>query len=255
MKINFLAVRIRMRHVGKPAAQSLGTGVLIGVVCLLGVGRAHAGDARIAALTAEVAALSAEAGRLDDANQIRKLQRAFGYYIDKGYWQDAADLFADDATFESGVDGVYVGKARIAKLLVRQGGGNPGPGLPYGQFNHHMQLQPVVHVAADGRSAKARWRELALVGQFKKYAAWGDGIYENEYVKQDGIWKIEKLHYYPNFLAPYKGGWARLEPLAGDWKSEVAKGFPADLPPTALYKPFPDVYVPPFHYKNPVTGQ
>src|SRR4051794_29855874 len=95
--------------------------------------------ARIAALKARISALSSEAQRLEDINAVKKLQRAFGYYIDRGYWQEAADLFAENATFETGVDGVYVGKAHIRELLVRQGGGHPGPGLPYGQFNHHMQ--------------------------------------------------------------------------------------------------------------------
>jgi sugar lactone lactonase YvrE len=216
---------------------------------------AEADSARIAALEAKVAALSAEAGRLEDANAVRKLQRAFGYYVDKGYWQEASDLFAEDATFETGVDGVYVGKPRIHQLLVRQGGGHEGPGLPFGQFNHHMQLQPVVHVATDGHSAKGRWRELALLGQFQQSAAWGDGIYENDYVEADGVWKIKSVHYYPNFVAPYKGGWVTLGPVSSDWKSATAKAFPADRPPTVTYEPYPNLYAPPFHYKNPVTGR
>src|ERR1700723_1189923 len=108
------------------------------IATLLGGGASRAGEAdsaRIAALETKVTALSAEVGRLEDANAVRKLQRAFGYYVDKGYWHEASDLFADDATFETGVDGVYVGKARIHQLLVRQGGGHEGPGLPYGQMN------------------------------------------------------------------------------------------------------------------------
>ncbi len=228
------------------------------VVALAAAGLYHpalaADAARITALNAKIATLTAAATRLDDINSVKKLQRAYGYYLDKGYWQEAADLFADDATLEAGVDGVYVGKARILERLVKEGGGNPGPGLPYGQLNHHMQLQPVVHVSADGRTAKARWREMALLGQFQKYAAWGDGIYENEYVKDGGVWKIKTAHFYPNFVAPYKGGWVTLQPVTGDWKSAVAQALPADRPPTVTYKPYPDVYTPPFHYKNPASG-
>jgi hypothetical protein len=236
-------------------ALAVGMGGLM--LCITG-GAALAGSAdaaRIAALKAKVAALSAEAQLLEDTNAVKKLQRAFGYYIDRGYWQEAADLFAEDATFETGVDGVYVGKAHIRGLLIRQGGGHPGPGLPYGQFNHHMQLQPVIDIAADGHTAKGRWRELALLGQFHQYAAWGDGIFENEYVKDGGVWKIQKVRFYPNFVAPYKGGWAKLQPVTGDWKSDTAKAMPADRPPTASYKPYPENYTPPFHYKNPVTNR
>jgi SnoaL-like domain len=204
--------------------------------------------AQSAALEARIAALSHEADRLTDISLVKRLQRAYGYYIDRGYWQEAAELFLDDATYETGVDGVYVGKRRILEFLVRQGGGNPGPGLPYGQLNHRMQLQPVIHVAADGRAAQGRWRELALLGQFKKYAAWGDGVYENRYVKKEGTWRIGALHFYPNFVAPYEGGWAALKAVAPDWRSDAGKSFAPDRPPTVSYRPFPDYHVPPFHY-------
>lgn len=240
-------------HRGPRVTQYLAC-LLLGVVPLAH-GAVAAENRHIAALRAKIASLAGEVQRLEDANSIRKLQCAFGYYLNKGYWHEAADLFADNATMEVGVDGVYVGKAHILARLVREGGGNPGPGLPYGQLNIRMQLQPVIDIARDGKTAKGRWRELALLGQFHKYAAWGDGIYENEYVKEDGVWKISKLHYFPNFVAPYKGGWAVLKPVTGDWKSQVGKELPADLPPTVVYKPFPDVFVPPFHYKNPVTGR
>src|SRR5665213_39818 len=149
----------------------------------------HGQSARAATMAASIETQSAEADALGDIDAIKKLQRAYGYYLDRGFWDEAADLFAAQATFESGVDGLYVGQARIREYLIRQGGGNAGPGLPYGQYNHHMQLQPVVHVAPEGGSARARWRELAVMGQYKVSADWGEGIYENSYVKEDGVWK------------------------------------------------------------------
>ncbi|MGH8259903.1 MAG: nuclear transport factor 2 family protein, partial [Steroidobacteraceae bacterium] len=199
-------------------------------------------------LQVEVRALHTEADRIRDTNAVEKLQRAYGYYIGKGYWDDAADLFTADATMEVGVDGVYVGRAHIRERLIRAGGGNPGPGLPYGQINHRMQLQPLVDVAPDGMTAKGRWREIALLGHYHHDAEWGAGVYENEYVKQNGVWKIAKLHYYPSFVAPYALGWAKLAPVSGDWKSATGKAFPADRPPTVEYEPFPQTFTPPFHY-------
>ena len=205
-------------------------------------------EAAARSLATTLSTLESRARALADVEAIEKLQRAYGYYLSRGYWDEAADLFADDATFESGVDGVYIGKAHIRERLIREGGGHPGPGLPYGQLNERLQLQPVVHLSADGLSARGRWRELAMLGQFHERAEWGSGIYENEYVKQGGIWRIAHLHYFPHFVAPYDSGWARLPSVTGDWVSAAGRALPADRPPSVRYQPFPALFTPPFHY-------
>ena len=32
-------------------------------------------------------------------------------------------------------------------------------------------------------------------------------MFENEYVRQGGVWKIAEAHYYPEFDGPYDTGW------------------------------------------------
>lgn len=169
----------------------------------------------LAAVTAAAApaapaapSLEAQTSGLEDVNAIRKLQRAYGNYLEKGYWSQAADLFAADASFSTGAT-TLSGKAAILNHLVQQGGGHPGPGLPYGQYNRTLELQPLVQVGSDGRSARARWHELNLTGQYKTSAAWNLGTYENTYIKDGGVWRIRSQHYYSAFAAPYAGGWAR----------------------------------------------
>jgi hypothetical protein len=201
----------------------------------------------------QVDALTARVVRLEGARAVKKLQRAFGYYVDRGLWDEAADLFADAGTIEIGADGVYVGKARIRDYLKALHGGQDG--LIYGQLNEWVTLQPVVDVAADGRSAKARWRDLGMLGQYKQHAEWRDGIYENDYVNEGGVWKIRSLHLFVNFVAPYEKGWARLKPGEGLVQSAASKAMPADRPPTTGYAPFPASQLPPFHAANPVTGK
>jgi hypothetical protein len=214
-------------------------------------------EGRRTELRERLSRLEAEAQRREDCLAVIRLQRAYGFYIDKGYWREAADLFAEDATYEHGVDGVYVGRERIHQLIVRMAGGNPGPGLPFGQLNEHFQLQPVITFAEDGMSAEGRWHILSMTGQYGEHAEWGEGICENRYGKEQGVWTIAAHRFYPNFTAPYEGGWASLQPVenAARWRSPQLADFPPDRPPTLTYKPYPDLFVPPFHYAHPVTGK
>ena len=75
---------------------------------------------------------------------------------------------------------------------------------------------------------------------------------QNEYVKQNGIWKIRSLHYYTSFATPYEKGWAKeVMPT----RREVARGFEPDKPPSVQYEAFPKYFVPPFHFSHPVRTQ
>ena len=224
-------------------------GLLVGLA-LCSASYAQSDAVRVAALQARISALAAETQYVESITQIQRLGRAFGYYTDKGYFGEAADLFVDDGTFQWGVDGVYRGKARIRELLTRHGGGSmkEGPGLPFGRLNLRMQLQPVVTIAADGSTARARWREWGLLGEYRKAIFWGDAVIEDSYVRQDGVWKIAARQYYQNFVAPYQGGWAALQPAGGKGQTPVAKEFPPDAAVPNAYEPFPAVFVPPYHY-------
>ena len=223
------------------------------ILICLAVALAPPVHAQSESIEAEIAALTARVEKLEAARAIKKLQRAFGFYVDRGLWGEAADLFADDGTIEIGIDGVYVGKERIREYLKRLHGGQEG--LIYGQLNEWVTLQPAVFVGEDGRSATARWRDHGMLGQYKQHAEWRDGIYENTYVREDGVWKIQSLHLFVNFVAPYEKGWARLKPGEGLVRSEASRAFPPDRPSTATYRPFPEVNVAPFQALHPVTGK
>ncbi|HTV77401.1 MAG TPA: nuclear transport factor 2 family protein [Steroidobacteraceae bacterium] len=184
---------------------------------------------------------------LDDAQKIENLQRIYGYYIDRALWDQAADLFAPDATIESGQQGVYVGKRRVRDFLALSG----PQGLKWGWMNDHMQLQPIVDVAPDGLTARSRSRELDLLGHVGGKGQWMEGIYENTYVKRHGVWMFKSLHFYPTFITDYDKGWA----LDAEPVPTASSTLPPDRPPTEIYGIYPTAYVPPFHYPNPVTGE
>ena len=203
--------------------------------------------ARVAALETKLAALEREMVLLEDTKAIKRLQRAYGYYADKKLAGEIAELFAADATAEIGGLGVFVGKPRIGELydfLL-------GTGLEEGELYNHLILQGVVHVAPDGNTAKGRWRALIQLGEHGESAVWSEGPYENEYVKQDGVWKISKLHWYATLAAPYDPGWHRAQiPLASP-----SPDLPPDRPPSEIYQSYPSAYLPMYHYDNPVSGR
>jgi hypothetical protein len=159
------------------------------------------------------------------------------------------DLFSGNATLEYARDGVYKGKEKIREYFYALGGNKSG--LREGQLNEHFQLMPVITLSNDGLTAKGRWRDLSLQGKYGKAAFWGEGPYENEYVKEDGVWKISKLCWFQTVLVPYEGGWAKNEDTNhGIYVSETLK---PDIPYKKGFGYWPETFLPPFHFKNPVA--
>lgn len=185
--------------------------------------------------------------RLEDQVAIETLQASFGYYFDKGLWDEAASLFTRRGRFEYGQRGVYVGRARIERAMLLFG----PEGLAPGHLNNHMMLQGVVVVAEDGQSATGRWQGMVMLGEPGRNGVWGVGIYENRYAREDGVWKIASLHFYPAAFTDYDKGWLQSQiPMAGQ-----SALFPPDEPPSEVYRALPGVFVPPFSYRHPVTGE
>jgi hypothetical protein len=201
--------------------------------------------AELTDMKAQLAAAQRLAQRADDWTQIANLQATYGFYVDKMRWDDAADLFAKEASLEIAGRGLFTGQDRIRTYLHALGK------FEYGTLYNHMQLQPVIHVAEDGQSAKARWRSFIQVAHLGKEARWGEATYENAYVKQDGKWRIQKLHAFITYYVEFDKGWNK-----GGVELPLKLGdLDPDAPPTVKYGAFPDVFVPPYHYDNPVSGR
>jgi len=199
---------------------------------------------QVAALRDRIDNLEKRAQAAEDNLAIANLQRAYGYYVDKSQWEHVADLFARDAVLEINGRGRFIGHTRIREYMRHFG--PPKHGL----LMNHMQLQPVIHVDPDGLHGNARVRALMMVGQMGDHAMWGEAIYENAYVKEDGVWKIARLKAWQVFYTPYDKGWAEeVSPLLSEFGD-----FPPDEPIEA-YPVFPDYFCPPYHYRNPVSGR
>ena len=201
-------------------------------------------EATVAELAERLAAVERRAQAAEDHLAVANLQRAYGYSVDKSCWEHVADLFARDAVLEINGRGRFIGHERIREYMRHFG--PPRDGL----LMNHMQLQPLIHVEADGTRAHARVRALMMVGQYGDHAMWGEAIYENAYVKEDGVWKIAKLKAYQVLYTPYDKGWAlEVSPLLSEFGD-----FPPDEP-IEPYPVYPEYFCPPFHYRNPVSGR
>jgi SnoaL-like domain len=195
----------------------------------------------------ELSILRAEVAALRDKDAIITLQTAYGYYVDKAQWDEAADLFARDATLEIAARGQFRGQDRIRAYL------HALPPLTHGTVFNHMQLQPLitVGVGGDGDQAKGRWRAIMEVGFVGAEELCGEATYENAYIREDGVWKIAKLHAFVTYYVRWNEGWSKGGVPMGTELSEMKP----DAPQTVDYGSFPEVYIPPYHYPNPVTGK
>jgi hypothetical protein len=160
-------------------------------------------DDEAAASTAD---LEARARRLDDETRLSNLQHAFGYYLDRKLWDDAADLFADQGMLEIGKQGGNVGREQIRKALEATYG---GPGLKRGELFDHVLLGTVVAISPDGSKATARSTSLGMIGQNGQGAHWDLGTIETSFVRSARGWSISALRYAPRMAADYDKGWAK----------------------------------------------
>ncbi len=203
--------------------------------------------ARAASAPERGADLVRRAQRLADEQAVLNLQRAYGYYLDRGMWRQVADLFAPDGTREVGQAGVYVGRERIRRSLAPSG----KEGLREGELNDHLQLEPIVDVSPDGRTAHARIFELAFVGGGGEPARLVQNVAENEYVRRGDAWMIQSMHVFTILATDYAQGWGKSALPA----PAASTTLPPDRPSSVAYEVYPKVYTPPLHFGNASTGR
>jgi len=221
-------------------------------------------ETEVADLRRELDGVRNELGVLQDVKAVRELQFKYGYYMDKCLFPAIVDLFADDAVLYF-LGGIYRGKAGARRLY----GGATGLNGPVdGLLFEHLIVQDIVDVAPDRQTALGRFRTFMQGGVHETHpnpppnipaAFWEGGVYENQYVKDKGVWKIKVFNYRVVWQADYDKGWARssVNPLM---VSTQTKTFPEnprgpDEIAAAPAPRWPKQGVHPFHYPHPVTGE
>ncbi|MBN1975209.1 MAG: nuclear transport factor 2 family protein [Sedimentisphaerales bacterium] len=210
-----------------------------------------AGAAVSAALAATVPAMSMPTGKLEnmeDENQIRRLHHTYETLLNKGSYENLADLFVHDGEVIFN-GGIFKGKDKgIQRLFCN----HFSPGMtgkmiiPAPGFELDNELyQDKVEIAADRRSATAQFSYSIQAGSpiisdsvLIKMARlqgegimkwWEGGIYNVSYVKdmKSGKWKIQRLEYKTLSKADYKPGRSYAKPIDIPAFSKVYPSDPA----------------------------
>jgi len=206
-------------------------------------------EAKIKSLESEVKALKKQMQRLDDIEAIKRLQCAYGYYLEHWMGDEIIDCFAKDNPEVAGtfVEGTYKGPEGIRRYFGRMKETPP-------EFLHMvMQVSPVITVDENGKTAYGRW--YGYGGILSKAAQPLDPammavIYEMDYIKENGVWKILKLRLQMHYAYP-----TRMPQPPPDGKQQAPR---MQLNPDewAQYDTqYPSGYIYPFHFVHPVTGK
>jgi hypothetical protein len=138
--------------------------------------------------------------RLEDLEEIRRLQALYCRYSDRGFANAGTDpealaqLFVADGVWE--VEGGDVrGRAAIAARLRR-----------FGPFGFHLTVNG--DVVVDGDEAHARWHALVPATSLDDRAVWTAGVYDTELARTADGWRFVRVSFSAAFRAPYDEGWA-----------------------------------------------
>jgi hypothetical protein len=226
-------------------------------------------EARIGALEKKLETQEKKLTLLEDIEAIKRLQKAYNYYVEHMLGDAIIDCFSDsDEVVLNWLEGQWLGKDGVRRYFARIASGEGPRG-----FSH--QLIPsagLITVDSDGKHAKGRWYVIggnftSDKGEVKNGGSIISGIYEMGYIKEDSVWKILSIYWVIPWVVRIPQGWSMPEHIG----SMFVKGrgtAPQDedgspRPPI----PVPDIpvdpkdlryvsgFIFPFHFTHPVTGK
>jgi hypothetical protein len=211
-------------------------------------------EARLALLEHQIKDQEKKLTRLEDIEAIKKLQKAYGYYVERMMHQEIIDCFSDSPEVTlNWLEGQWLGKTGVKRYFSRSGDA-PDP-----LFQHQvMQIAGIVDIEPDGQRANGRWYAfggifMARDGNVRR--SFVSGIYEMEYIKEFGIWKILKIKWVIPYAVRIAEGWNTPEDVTAPFYNDEYKGSKPDIPVDRADLRYVSGYVFPFHYKHPVTGK
>lgn len=153
-------------------------------------------------LISRLEALETRVRTLEDTDAIRNLKARYAELCDDNYNPDGiAELFVEDAVWESGQLGRFEGREAIRGFFQ--------DASEIFTFAIHYSLNSQIEVTGD--TAKARWYLFmpCTVGDGNR-AMWRAGIDDEEYVRVNGQWMFKNKKSTGVFSTPFDTGWAKV---------------------------------------------
>ena len=213
--------------------------------------------ADIKAMKTRIKDLENEVNKLKDLENINRLQKAYGFYLEHWMYEEIIDLFADSPdTMLNLTYGIFYGKEGVRRYFTGMLEMTQRP-----DFVHQlMQLSGIVDISDDRKSAKGRWYGFGVVAMPRKDGVLQlltGGIYTVEYIKIEGKWQILKLMWNPLFNS--RPGMGLQRPEKGSLGMSKENSYVVNNPrfdkPRDVNTLYPTGYIVPFHYVHPVTGK
>jgi hypothetical protein len=212
-------------------------------------------EVKVKTLSETAAKLETRLIKMEDIEAVKKLQRAYGYYLEHWQEEEIVELFSHspDVSVEINASGLFKGYEAIKRSFNFE-----DHYTSYGlkkappEFLHILiPTAGIVDVDPDGKTAKGRWYGFFLGAMHRPIetrALIGCGIWENEYIKEDGTWKFKKLFWNDIICSPLDEGWVKTPYLAHPRKTVASS-------PDVHFQHYPSGYIFPYHYNNPVTAK
>jgi len=133
-------------------------------------------------------ALQQRVQQLEDQEAIRTVLVSYGEYLDARDYAGYASLFARDGVWTGGF-GSFTGPEQI-KAMLEKNLAKAEPGF-INKSSFHLMTTMVVEVNGDTATARSRYLFYTATQDNKPGAALA-GRYVDEFIREDGKWKIKR---------------------------------------------------------------
>ncbi len=140
---------------------------------------------------------------LEDIEAIKKLKARYCAGADERDEDKFVGCFTEDAVWDGGNFGHYEGRAAIRDFF--------GTIPQVLSFAIHYVMNPRIEVNGDTATGAWYLLEPCTMVEGGAQAVWGVAKYEEEYVREDGEWKIRKLILAPECWTPFEQGWVNQQ--------------------------------------------